>query len=131
MHIAINGWFWNQPHVGSGQYIRYLLPALHQVDPSLTITLIVPDHVTTLDNLPPNVQVAHGKTRFGGNLSKVYFEQKGFPDAVRRVGADIAHVPYWGAPLNTKPARLVTSVLDIIPHLMREYRGGVLGSLYI
>jgi glycosyltransferase involved in cell wall biosynthesis len=129
MHIAFNGWFWNQPSVGSGQYIRHLLAALQQLDPDLTLTLIVPEHVTTLDHLPPDVNVAHGKTRFGGKLGKVWFEQRGYPDMVRSVGADIAHVPYWGAPLSS-PARLVTSVLDIIPLKMPVYRGGIGNLLY-
>jgi len=33
MHIAFNGWFWDQPHTGSGQYLRHLLAALHQSSP--------------------------------------------------------------------------------------------------
>ena len=130
MHIALNGWFWNQPHVGSGQYLRHLLTNLQQIAPELTLTLIVPEYITTLDALPPNMNVAYGKTRFKGHFGKVWFEQRGYPEAVRQVSADIAHVPYWGAPLNSKPAKLVTSVLDIIPLMLPEYRGGLGASLY-
>lgn len=130
MHIAFNGWFWNQPHVGSGQYLRHLLTNLPKLAPEFTLTLIVPEHITTLDDVPPSVNVVHGKTRFKGHLGKVWFEQRGFPKMVRQVGADIAHVPYWGAPLDTKPAKLVTSVLDIIPLMLSPYRGGFGASLY-
>ncbi len=130
MHIALNGWFWDQPHVGSGQYLRELLINLHKIAPELTLTLVVPEHISTFDDLPPNVNIAHGKTRFKGHLGKVWFEQRGYPEVVRQIGADIAHVPYWGAPLNSKPAKLVTSVLDIIPLMLPEYRGGFGASLY-
>ncbi|MCB9436983.1 MAG: glycosyltransferase family 4 protein [Anaerolineales bacterium] len=130
MHIAFNGWFWNQPHVGSGQYLRHLLPALRAVAPDLQMTLVLPDHIRTFDGLPPDVSIAHAPTRFKGHLGKVWFEQRAYPAVVRRVQADIAHVPYWGPPFNTKPARLVTSVLDIIPLTLPAYRGGVRAKLY-
>jgi glycosyltransferase involved in cell wall biosynthesis len=130
MHIAFNGWFWNQPHVGSGQYIRHLLTALQKLAPDNTYTLIVPAHATSLDGLPPDVNVAQAGSPVSGKLGKVWFEQRAFPQMVRRVGANIAHVPYWGAPLSSKPARLVTSVLDIIPLKLPLYRGGVAGILY-
>lgn len=130
MHIAINGWFWNQPYVGSGQYIRHLLTALTELAGDVQLTLVVPETMRDVEALPPKVTLAHGKMRFKGHLGKVWFEQRGFPEAVRRVRADIAHVPYWGSPFNTKPARLVTSVLDIIPLVLREYRGGFKASLY-
>ena len=42
MHIAINGWFWNQPHVGSGQYTRQLLAHMLQIAPEHTYTLVTP-----------------------------------------------------------------------------------------
>jgi glycosyltransferase involved in cell wall biosynthesis len=130
MHVAINGWFWNQPFVGSGQYLRHLLTALDKLDENLRLTLVVPNHVRSLEGLPPTVSIAHAKTRFKGNLDKIWFEQRSFPETVRQVEADIAHVPYWGAPLSSKPARLVTSVLDLIPLVLPEYRGGFRQRLY-
>ena len=57
MHIAFNGWFWDQPHTGSGQYVRNLLAALHELAPDLRLSLIVPEHMHTLDHLPPDVDV--------------------------------------------------------------------------
>lgn len=129
-HIAFNGWFWNQPTVGSGQYIRYLLPALQKLAPENTYTLVVPDSVKSVDDVPPNVSIEHAKVPIGGHLGKVWFEQRSYPKMVRKLGADIAHVPYWGAPLSTHPARLVTSVLDIIPLVLPAYRGGLGANLY-
>lgn len=130
MHIAINGWFWDQPWTGSGQYIRHLLEWLPKLSADLTLTLVLPSHVKTPTDVPTGVNIIHGKLRFKGHLGKVWFEQRGYPAAVRRVGADIAHIPYWGPPLSSKPARLVCSVLDIIPLALREYRGGIGANLY-
>ncbi|MCA0456621.1 MAG: glycosyltransferase family 4 protein [Chloroflexi bacterium] len=128
MHIAFNGWFWNQPNTGSGQYLRYLLHNLCRVAPNLELTLVAPPHNPTPDDLPANVNVI--TTRGGsGNLGKVLFEQRSYPAAVKQSGADIAHVPYWGPPLSS-PAKLVTSILDVIPVALPEYSSGFRARLY-
>lgn len=129
MHIAFNGWFWDQPYTGSGQYVRHLLAALHGLAPQIRLSLVVPDHMRTLDDLPPDVDVLPMRTRFGGHLGKVWFEQRGFPRAVARLRADIAHVPYWGPPLRVS-APLVVTVLDVIPLVVPEYRTGFKNRLY-
>ncbi|MBZ0275522.1 MAG: glycosyltransferase family 1 protein, partial [Anaerolineae bacterium] len=128
MHIAFNGWFWDQPNTGSGMYVRRLLHNLRRVAPALDMTLIVPPHNRSLDDLPDDVSVVTTGGR-GGKLGKVLFEQRTFPKMVGRVGADIAHVPYWAPPLSS-PARLVTSILDVIPLALPEYVGGIAGRLY-
>lgn len=128
MHIAFNGWFWDQPNTGSGQYIRYLLQNLRRVAPDLQLTLVMPPHNPAPTDLPPNVNII--PTRGGsGNLGKVLFEQRSYPQAVKQSGADIAHVPYWGPPLSS-PARLVTSILDVIPVALPEYSSGLRARLY-
>lgn len=128
MHIAFNGWFWDQPNTGSGQYIRNLLPHLRRIAPDLQMTLVLPPHNSSPDDLPDNVSVVTTGGR-GGQVGKVLFEQRTFPKAVARVGADIAHVPYWGPPLSS-PARLVTSVLDVIPLALPDYAQGFKARLY-
>ncbi len=128
MHIAFNGWFWDQPNTGSGQYIRYLLQNLRRVAPDLQLTLIVPPHNSSPDNLPANVTVIPTRGS-SGNFGKVWFEQRTYPQAVKQSGADIAHVPYWGPPLSS-PARLVTSILDVIPVALPEYSSGFRARLY-
>ncbi len=128
MHIAFNGWFWDQPNTGSGQYLRYLLHNLRRVAPDLQLTLVTPPHNPSPDDLPANVNVI--PTRGGsGNLGKVLFEQRSYPAAVKKSGADIAHVPYWGPPLSS-PAKLVTSILDVIPVALPEYSSGFRARLY-
>ena len=64
-----------------------------------------------------------------GQLAKVWFEQVGFPRACRTLGAEVAHVPYWGGPLNS-PLPLLVTVHDLIPLLLPEYRGGPLARIY-
>ncbi len=130
MHVAFNGWFWNQPHTGSGQYVRHLVTALRTLDPALRLTLVLPSHVKYPDGVPDGVEVVHGAAGKGGNWGKLRFEQRSYPLALQNVRADIAHVPYWASPLSTKPARLVTSILDLIPLVLPAYRGGLLAAFY-
>ncbi|MCC6616285.1 MAG: glycosyltransferase family 4 protein [Anaerolineae bacterium] len=128
MHIAINGWFWDQPHTGSGQYVRKLLAGLRRIAPDLGLTLVLPRHIQAAEDLPPDVELVYaggGK----GNLGKVWFEQRGYPAAVARSGADIAHVPYWGPPLSVR-APLVVSVLDVIPLVIPDYAASAGARLY-
>ena len=91
MHVAYNGWFWDQPNTGSGQVIRHLLPALRRVAPDLRMTLVLPSGADA-DGVPDGVEtvIAAGSR---SNLGKVWFEQRTFPQIVGRVGADLAHVP--------------------------------------
>jgi glycosyltransferase involved in cell wall biosynthesis len=127
MHVVFNGWFWDQPNTGSGQYLRHLLPHLRRVSPDLQMTLVLPSGVAATD-VPDGVNIVQaGGSR--SNLGKVLFEQHGFPKAAGRAGADIAHVPYWGSPLSS-PIPLVTSVLDVIPLALPEYSAGFRGRLY-
>lgn len=128
MHVAINAWFWNQPNVGSGQYVRELVRAIHRIDSSVQLTLIMPPHNPTPDDVPDGVNIVTTRG-FGGKLGKVWFEQVLYPNAVNKLKADIAHVPYWGAPLSVS-AKLVTSVLDVIPLLFPEYEGGTANKAY-
>ena len=128
MHIAFNGWFWDQPNTGSGQYLRRLLHALRRVAPDLQMTLVLPPGLTSADDLPADVSLIT-TTGSRGNLGKVRFEQQTFPQMAGRCGADIAHVPYWGTPLSS-PIPLITSILDVIPLVMPEYSPGWRGRLY-
>lgn len=130
MHIAINGWFYDQEATGSGQYLRQLLTHLAKAAPGLKLSLVLPPHIALPPDLPPAIRAVKSRgSRRAGKLSKVLFEQRAFPRAARELDADIAHVPYWGPPLAC-PVKLVTTVLDVIPLLYPIYREGLLTSLY-
>jgi len=133
MRVALNGWFLiHDSHTGSGQYLRALLQWLPRVAPEHDYQVVVPTQA-----LPPALTAdaqAHGyalvPVKAGdSNLAKVWFEQVGFPRAVGRLKADLAHIPYWGPPL-TSPAPIVVTVHDLIPRLLPEYRGGKRVQLY-
>ncbi len=130
--IALNAWFWDQPSVGSGQYLKYLVPALLQADDNLRLILISPKPFPPADAAHPRLALETAPTPFGnqaGNLAKVWFEQITFPRAARRLGADVAHVPYFGSPLSAGLPTVVT-VHDLIPMVLPEYRGNWRVRLY-
>ena len=130
MHIAMNGWFWDQESTGSGQYLRHLVSHLKKADSGLELSLILPPHIQRPDDVAEGVQVIPtGASKRSGGLAKVFFEQRAFPQAAKKINADLAHVPYWGAPLSC-PIKLVTSILDVIPLQFPIYNQGLLAHLY-
>ncbi len=130
MKVAINAWFYNKIHTGSGQYLRYLVLALTKLDPQLEIILTVPSFALQDSTLewPAQVQL-HAVPLKPGNLGKVKFEQAIFPRVAKQLGADVAHVPYFGSSLVTHVPTVVT-IHDVIPLVLPEYRGGPLVRLY-
>ena len=139
MRVAINAWFWDNPTTGSGQYTRLLVEHLAAVAPGLEIVLIAsegrsPNPKSQIPNPKsqiPNVQfrLTANRYRLTSALGKVWFEQVAFPRACRRLEADVAHVPYWAPPIRPSIPTVVT-IHDLIPLLLREYRGGPLVRLY-
>jgi len=135
MRVAVNAWFWDSPATGSGQYTRRLVEGLAATAPDLEIVLIAPKgygfqasrftfHVSR--GTQPEAWNLKPETN---NLRKVWFEQVTFPRACTRLGADLAHVPYWAPPLRPSVPTIVT-IHDLIPLLLREYRGRSLARLY-
>lgn len=130
MHIAINGWFYDQESTGSGQYLRHLIKHLSIAAEELELSLILPPHLRAPKDLPAGVKpIETGSRNQASKWGKVYFEQRSFPRIARDIGADIAHVPYWGTPLAC-PIKLITTVLDVIPLLYPIYNRGLLTGMY-
>ena len=130
MHLAINGYFINQPATGTGQYTRELLRMLHDLRPG-KITLLIPDSVepNVVRDLAPDADCHVLRTPIGGHLGKVWFEQVSAPRAAARLGADLLHVPYLGPPLFSAVPVAVT-VHDLLQHTVPQLRGGILVQLY-
>jgi glycosyltransferase involved in cell wall biosynthesis len=130
MHVAINGYFWNRPFNSSGQYTRQLIYHFNRLISDLDITLIYPQIAgePEPEAVPPSVKVKLVPLR-AGHVGKVIFEQRDFPRACTAVGADLAHVPYWGSPLRS-PVPLVVTVHDITTLHVPEYRRTVTARLY-
>ena len=51
------------------------------------------------------------------------------PRAARAYEADVLHVPYWAPPLRSS-VPIVVTIHDIIPLVLKEYRGGPLVRAY-
>jgi glycosyltransferase involved in cell wall biosynthesis len=132
MHVVVNGWFWNRPDTGSGQYVRECIGALAALAPDVHLTVIVPQESTRQeargkrqeDELLPNC-ILHPASCNLSDWDKLRFEQFTFPRLCRELRADLAHIPYWGSPLGPSIPTVV-SILDLIPLLLPEYRGGPL-----
>ncbi len=130
MQVMINGSFWGQPNVGSGQYLHGLLRWLPQVAPQHRYVLLLPAGGSPGPALPPGVSAVTVRTpfdRISPNLAKLFFEQVGLPRVVRQLarhlGPAVVLVPYFAPPLRSA-VPVVTTVGDIIPLLLPEYRGG-------
>ena len=130
MHVAINAYFWNRPNTGSGQYTRQLVNHFNRLVSDLEITLIYPQAPADPgpQDVPSGVSLEIVPVR-AGHIGKVHFEQLRFPRACRKVGADVAHVPYWGSPLQS-PIPLVVTIHDVTTLLVREYHRGLQARLY-
>lgn len=116
MRIAINAFFLNQPHTGSGQYTRQLVAALPTADPDLEVFLC-------------HGRDAHAPGRRGANVRKLLWEQAVAPRQAARWSADLLHVPYWAPPI-LAPTPVVATIHDVIPALLPEYRGSPLVIAY-
>jgi glycosyltransferase involved in cell wall biosynthesis len=138
MHVAISATFWDQPAVGSGQYLHGLLGGLAAVAPELRITLLVPRYGSEsatsreppLGAAPDMVIVGTPFDTSSTNLAKLWFEQIGAPRAARSIGAALLHVPYFAPPI-VAGLPVVVSILDLIPLLLPEYRGRALVRAYM
>ena len=119
--------------MGSGQYLKYLVPALLNTNEGIEIMLVSPKPFQHQPNIvAERLSFETVPTPFGnqaGNLAKVWFEQITFPRACRRLGVDVAHVPYFGSPLSPGVPTVVT-VHDLIPMVLPEYRGNWRVRLY-
>ena len=131
MKVAINAWFEDNPSVGSGQYLKYLLPALLDADDALDITLISPKPLKTQTETK-RLHFHHVATPLpnqASNLAKLWFEQITFPRTCQKLGVDVAHVPYFGSSLSPGVPTVVT-IHDLIPMMLPAYRGSAAVRLY-
>jgi glycosyltransferase involved in cell wall biosynthesis len=116
MRIGLNGWFYDQPLVGSGQYVRNLWQAL-VTDSDLACTRFQPQG--------GDVSVP---LRMGGAPGKVWYEQVSLPRAAR-ARVDVLHYPYFASPL-LKSCPTVVTIHDLIPILFPEYSANRRVKLY-
>jgi glycosyltransferase involved in cell wall biosynthesis len=158
MRIVVNGWFLDQLSTGSGQYLAGLTAWLPRAGAEHEFILMRPaascqlsavsgqssvnteqesresGHASrfTFHASPPGWQTVEAATpfdRLSRDLAKLWFEQVAFPRACWRWRADVALVPYWGAPM-WRACPTVVTIHDLIPLLLPLYRGGPLQRAY-
>jgi glycosyltransferase involved in cell wall biosynthesis len=132
MRVGINAWFWNRPMTGTGQYSRRLVEHLAALAPGPEVVLVAPEESIPSSQEPTTgvrTRLTSGRGLLPRNLHKVVFEQVTFPRACRRPVVDVAHVPYWAPPI-APPVPAVVTIHDLIPVVLREYRGGPMVRLY-
>jgi glycosyltransferase involved in cell wall biosynthesis len=130
VRVVINGWFRDQLTTGSGQYLAALTEWLPRVREAHEFVLL--QHAGKPVSDGEGMTCVTATTPFDSlsdNLAKLWFEQVAFPVACRRLRADVAFVPYWGAPW-WSPCPLVVTIHDLIPLLLPAYRGGILQRSY-
>ncbi|MBI2886693.1 MAG: glycosyltransferase family 4 protein [Chloroflexi bacterium] len=130
MHLAINGYFLAQPTTGTGQYTAGLLRELEDRWPGELSVLLPAAAVATLGQHDASRARFHFLSMpLPGHLGKVWFEQVAVPRAAARLGADLLHIPYLGAPLRSTVPVVVTAH-DLIQLMVPQLRGGLLVRLY-
>ncbi len=116
MRIGLNGWFLDQPQVGSGQYIRHLWQEL-AAQSDLVCTRFQPRGGDVTVPLRP-----------WGALAKVWYEQVSLPRAAR-ARVDVLHYPYFASAL-IKTCPTVVTIHDLIPILFPAYSANRQVKLY-
>ena len=130
MRIAINGLFLQHPATGTGQYSLHLLDALAAREDGHTYSVFVDPGGFRPAGLGKRVTFREAASwPPAGALRKLLAEQVGFPADCRRLGARVAHVPYFAPPL-VRPCPVVVTVHDLITLLFPEYSASTAARAY-
>jgi glycosyltransferase involved in cell wall biosynthesis len=123
LNVALNGYFWDQPRTGSGQYLRHLYGALTDLAPRSAHV----DRVSLSLLLPGRESMVAARSE---KLSKLLWEQWRVPAEARRRRAHLLHVPYLAPPLR-QPLPVVVTAHDVIPWVVPGYAGSPAMRLYL
>ena len=127
MRIALNGYFWDQPRTGSGQYLRHLLSAMSDAPVEDRFILLRPGQEAS--------PASQAEDRRAGSpelspLAKIRWEALSSMSAARKHHAQLLHVPYLTAPLSRRIPVVVTAH-DMIPWVIPGYSGSFVVRLYL
>jgi glycosyltransferase involved in cell wall biosynthesis len=127
MKIGFNAMMFRHPATGSGQYLAHLVDALAETARQNQYIFL------GLDAPPARLPgQANGNcsyiqaavpvfARHNARLEKLAWEQLTAPQAARRAGVDLLHVPYFAPPYFSRTP-VVTTIHDVIPLRLPAYR---------
>src|SRR5258706_341255 len=134
MRIAFNAQFLQEPFTGTGRYVYNLLAALGRVDGVNEYRLLTPRETPvrpeTPDTFAWETVPVGALARAGENIEKLVWEQRTFPQAARRLEADVMPVPPFAPPLRAHGVPSVVTILDVIPLRIAEYRASPAAQAY-
>ena len=114
--IGLNLVFLGEEAAGAGRYVRELVPALLEAEPSNRLVGFVSERV------PPSVlaepwagEVEWVHVRLGGGARHLAMVMVGLPARAGRRGLDVLHSPANVGPLLAPRAAKVVTLLDLIP----------------
>ncbi|MDQ3928075.1 MAG: glycosyltransferase family 4 protein, partial [Chloroflexota bacterium] len=143
----MNGYFWDQPLTGSGQYLRHLWTALSEITghtsspshlaQSPTFSLLLPPSASPNESVPapPGFSAHHARPHplagRNANLDKLLWEEWGVTREAKRQRAKLLHSPYLSAPLFGRRVPTVVTAHDMIPWVVPGYEGSLQVRLYL
>jgi glycosyltransferase involved in cell wall biosynthesis len=123
MRVAVNALFLRYPHTGIGQYLLHVITALGNQYPDDEYRLLLPAGDLAAPACSPNVTIEQVSMQGPGGhrLEKFLWEQRVFPQAGQRRGAEVLHVPYFATPFR-QPLPTVVTIHDVIPLRLPVYK---------
>ena len=131
MKVGINAYFLRYPLTGTGTYLRELVAAMGQAEPECRLRLYVPRGVVDPAFVARGYDLKMVPVPAGAasHWGKLFFEQLLFPRAALEDGCEVIHAPYLAPPV--LGARIaVTTIHDLIPLVLPQYRRGPLAGAY-
>jgi glycosyltransferase involved in cell wall biosynthesis len=126
MRVAVNALFLQEPHTGTGRYVYNLLQSLGRVDGVTEYVLLSPhelvNHPETPSSFRWEVVPVGTPSRGGEHVEKLWWEQRTFPLAAKRMDASVIHVPYFAPPLRTYQIPVIVTIHDVINLRLPAYR---------
>ena len=135
MHIGINGWFYSMPFTGIGQYTVNLVKEISVLTVGkhvITVFINSNGRSTTLPVLP-NVEyhAINKKNRANDIIDVLEFEFL-LKISLTKLKIDMLHTPYLCSPLlHGNSFKHIVTVHDVIPMVLRKYRGSYFRQLYL
>ena len=108
MRVGLDTSFLERPPSGIGAYVSELLEWLPHVDAELEIVPLKPERDSAM-------------TRLGARAARFHWETIGAGRSAAGAKVDLLHMPMMATPISTR-IPTVTTVHDVIPFVMPEYR---------